>query len=131
MKKLIDLLRENLEEETMEVKEAISKNYDVVDEVGKFFVVTKPDTKSTKEDILFDADAFKFADKIKGGLKFENVLGMFKNKSDANRTATEALKARDTQIDELKTSMDDFRTSKKDIDEKKARAKDLINKLKQ
>jgi hypothetical protein len=131
MKKLIDLLRENLEEETMEVKEAITKDYDVVDEVGKFFVVTKPDTKSTKEDILFDADAFKFADKIKGGLKFENVLGMFKNKSDANRTATEALKARDTQIDELKSSMDEFRTSKKDIDEKKAKAKDLINRLKQ
>jgi len=131
MKKLIDLLRENLEEETMEVKEAITKDYDVVDEVGKFFVVTKPDTKSTKEDILFDADAFKFADKIKGGLKFENVLGMFKNKSDASRTATEALKARDTQIDELKTSMDEFRTSKKDIDDKKAKAKDLINRLKQ
>ena len=131
MKKLIDLLRENLEEETMEVKEAITKDYDVVDEVGKFFVVTKPDTKSTKEDILFDADAFKFADKIKGGLKFENVLGMFKNKSDANRTATEALKARDTQIDELKSSMDEFRTSKKDIDEKKAKAKELIQKLKQ
>jgi hypothetical protein len=130
MKKLIDLLRENLEEETMEVKEAITKNYDVVDEVGKFFVVTKPDTKSTKEDILFDADAFKFADKIKGGLKFENVLGMYKNKSDASRTATEALKARDTQIDELKSSMDEFRTSKKDIDEKKAKAKELIQKLK-
>lgn len=131
MKKLIDLLREQLEEETMEVKEAISKDYDVVDEVGKFFVVIKPDTKSTKEDILFDADAFKFADRIKGGLKFENVLGMFKNKSDASRTATEALKARDTQIDELKSSMDEFRTSKKDIDDKKTRAKELIQKLKQ
>ena len=131
MKKLIDLLRENLEEETMEVKEAITKNYDVVDEVGKFFVVTKPDTKSTKEDILFDADAFKFADKIKGGLKFENVLGMFKNKSDASRTATEALKERDTQIDELKSSMEEFRTSKKDIDDKKNKAKELIKKLKQ
>ena len=114
----------------MEVKEAITKNYDVVDEIGKFFVVTKPDTKSTKEDILFDADAFIFADKIKGGLKFENVLGMFKNKSDANRTATEALKSRDTQIDELKTSMDEFRTSKQDIDDKKTKAKELIKKLK-
>jgi hypothetical protein len=131
MKKLIDLLRENLEEETMEVKEAITKDYDVVDEVGKFFVVTKPDTKSTKEKIMFEADAFKFADKIKGGLKFENVLGMFKNKSDASRTATEALKARDTQIDELKTSMDDFRTSKNEIANKKAKAQELIKKLQQ
>jgi hypothetical protein len=131
MKKLIDLLRENLEEETMEVKEAITKNYDVVDEVGKFFVVSKPGTKSTKEEIMFEADPFSLAERVKNGLTYENIMGMYKNKSDANRTATDALKARDTQIDELKTSMDDFRTSKKDIDEKKARAKDLINKLKQ
>ena len=131
MKKLIDLLRENLEEETMEVKEAITKDYDVVDEVGKFFVVIKPDTKSTKEKIMFEADAFKFADKIKGGLKFENVLGMFKNKSDASRTATEALKARDTQIDELKSSMEEFRTSKNEIANKKAKAQELIKKLQQ
>jgi Arc/MetJ-type ribon-helix-helix transcriptional regulator len=131
MKKLIDLLRENLEEETMEVKEAITKNYNVVDEVGKFFVVSKPGTKSTKEEIMFEADPFSLAEKIKNGLTYENIMGMYKNKSDASRTATEALKARDTQIDELKSSMDEFRTSKKDIDEKKARAKELIQKLKQ
>jgi len=131
MKKLIDLLRENLEEETMEVKEAITKNYDVVNEVGKFFVVSKPGTKSTKEEIMFEADPFSLAEKIKNGLTYENIMGMYKNKSDASRTATEALKARDTQIDELKSSMDEFRTSKKDIDEKKAKAKELIQRLKQ
>lgn len=131
MKKLIDLLRENLEEETMEVKEAITKNYDVVDEVGKFFVVSKPGTKSTKEEIMFEADPFSLAERVKNGLTYENIMGMYKNKSDASRTATEALKARDTQIDELKSSMDEFRTSKKDIDEKKARAKELIQRLKQ
>ena len=131
MKKLIDLLRENLEEETMEVKEAITKNYDVVDEVGKFFVVSKPGTKSTKEEIMFEADPFSLAERVKNGLTYENIMGMYKNKSDASRTATEALKARDTQIDELKSSMDEFRTSKKDIDEKKAKAKELIQKLKQ
>ena len=131
MKKLIDLLRENLEEETMEVKEAITKNYNVVDEVGKFFVVSKPGTKSTKEEIMFEADPFSLAERVKNGLTYENIMGMYKNKSDASRTATEALKARDTQIDELKSSMDEFRTSKKDIDEKKARAKELIQKLKQ
>jgi len=65
MKKLIDLLRENLEEETMETKEIITKNYDVVDEVGKFFVVSKPGTKSTKEEIMFEADLFSLAEKIK------------------------------------------------------------------
>jgi len=131
MKKLIDLLRENLEEETMEVKEAITKNYDVVDEVGKFFVVSKPGTKSTKEEIMFEADPFSLAERIKNGLTYENIMGMYKNKSDANRTATEALKERDIRIDELKSSMDDFREAKKGIDEKKNKAQELIKKLKQ
>jgi hypothetical protein len=115
----------------METKEIITKNYDVVDEVGKFFVVSKPGTKSTKEEIMFEADPFSLAERVKNGLTYENIMGMYKNKSDASRTATEALKARDTQIDELKSSMDEFRTSKKDIDEKKAKAKELIQKLKQ
>jgi Arc/MetJ-type ribon-helix-helix transcriptional regulator len=131
MKKLIDLLRENIEEETMETKEIITKNYDVVDEVGKFFVVSKPGTKSTKEEIMFEADLFSLAEKIKNGLTYENIMGMYKNKSDAGRTATMVLKERDMQIDELKSSMDEFRTSRKDIDEKKAKAKELIQKLKQ
>ena len=131
MKKLIDLLRENLEEETMEVKEIITKNYEVVDEVGKFFVVSKPGTKSKKEEIMFEADPFSLAERVKNGLTYENIMGMYKNKSDANRTATMALKERDMQIDELKSSMDEFRTSKKDIDEKKAKAKELIQRLKQ
>ena len=127
MKKLIDLLRENLEEETIETKEITVKDYDVVDEVGKFFVVSKPGTKSTKEEIMFEADLFSLAEKIKNGLTYENIMGMYKNKSDAGRTATMVLKERDMQIDELKSSMDEFRTSKKDIDEKKTRARDLIN----
>ena len=131
MKKLIDLLRENLEEETMEVKEAITKNYDVVDEVGKFFVVSKPGTKSTKEEIMFEADPFSLTERVKNDLTYENIMGMYKNKSDASRTATEALKARDTQIDDLKTSMDEFRTSREDIKTKKEKAQELIKKLQQ
>ena len=115
----------------METKEIITKNYDVVDEVGKFFVVSKPGTESTKEEIMFEADLFSLAEKIKNGLTYENIMGMYKNKSDAGRTATMVLKERDMQIDELKSSMDEFRTSRKDIDEKKAKAKELIQKLKQ
>ena len=130
--KLIDILKENyeIEESPIEMKEVITKNYDVVDEVGKFFVVSKPGTKSTKEEIMFEADPFSLAERIKNGLTYENIMGMYKNKSDASRIATEVLKARDTQLDELKASMEEFRTSKKDIDEKKVKAKELIQKLK-
>jgi hypothetical protein len=113
--KLIDILKENyeIEESPIEMKEVITKNYDVIDEVGKFFVVSKPGTKSTKEEIMFEADPFSLAERIKNGLTYENIMGMYKNKSDASRIATEALKARDTQLDELKASMEEFRTSKK------------------
>ena len=130
--KLIDLLKEdyNIEESPVEMKEIITKNFEVVDEVGKFFVVAKPGTKSTKEEIMFEADPFSLAERIKNGLTYENIMGMYKQKSDASRVATEALKARDTQLDELKASMEEFRTTKKDIDEKKTKAKELIKKLK-
>ena len=130
--KLIDLLKEdyNIEESPVEMKEIITKNFEVVDEVGKFFVVAKPGTKSTKEEIMFEADPFSLAERVKNGLTYENIMGMYKQKSDASRVATEALKARDTQLDELKASMEEFRTSKNDIDEKKAKAKELIKKLK-
>jgi len=130
--KLIDLLKEdyNIEESPIEVKEIITKNFEVVDEVGKFFVVAKPGTKSTKEEIMFEADPFSLAERVKNGLTYENIMGMYKQKSDASRVATEALKARDTQLEELKASMEEFRTTKKDIDEKKAKAKELIKKLK-
>jgi Arc/MetJ-type ribon-helix-helix transcriptional regulator len=124
---LVNLLKESAE--LGELNE-MEKHPDLVDEVGKFFVVEKPSKDSTKDDILFQSDIFYFANQIKGGLKSENVVGLYKNKSDANRIATELLKARDTQLDELKASMKEYRTTKKDIEDKKSKAKELIQKLK-
>jgi hypothetical protein len=124
---LLDLLKESAE--LGELSEA-TKHPDLVDEVGKFFVVTKPSKDSTKDDVLFQSDIFYFANQIKGGLNTEDVVGIYKNKSDANRIATELLKARDTQLDELKASMEEYRTTKKDIEDKKSKAKELIQKLK-
>jgi hypothetical protein len=124
---LLDLLKESAE--LGELSEA-AKHPDLVDEVGKFFVVTKPSKDSTKDDVLFQSDIFYFANQIKGGLNTEDVVGIYKNKSDANRIATELLKARDTQLDELKASMEEYRSTKKDIEDKKSKAKELIQKLK-
>ena len=124
---LLDLLKESTE--LGELSEG-AKHPDLVDEVGKFFVVEKPSKDSTKDDILFQSDIFYFTNQIKGGLNTEDVVGIYKNKSDANRIATELLKARDTQLDELKSSMEEYRTTKKDIEDKKSKAKELIQKLK-
>jgi hypothetical protein len=126
---LIQIIKEEIQNTLQEVGYT-TKAFNVLDEVGKFFVVTKPSKDSTKEDIMFESDVFHFANQIRGGLKFEDVLGIYKQKSDANRRATEVLKEYESQIEELKTYMDDFRKSKKDIEDKKSKTKELINKLK-
>ena len=123
-------LRQIIKEEVESiVNETRTKDFEVKDEIGKFFVVTSPYKDSTKEDILFDSDVFHFSNKVKEGLPLHNVMGLYKNKSDANRIATEALKERDTHLDELKSSMEEFRNHKKETEGKKSRAKELIQKL--
>jgi hypothetical protein len=115
MKTLIDLL---LESELAEMNDK-----ETVDEIGKFFIVKKPKKGMTKEDIMMEATVF---DEI----KMEETKGVYKNKSEANRHATEALKEYDMMMKEVEDAMNEFRNSKKDIDEKKNKAKELIKKLK-
>ena len=129
---LRQLIKEALEE-TIPVQETeyTTKAFGITDDIGKFFVVEKPKgEKNSVDDLMFEGDVFYFANQIRGGLDFKDVIGIYKQKSDARRAATEALKEYETQLDELKSSMDDFRTHKNDLEEKKARAKELIRKMK-
>ena len=122
MKKLLDLLNEIEENEVLTpVKEEAPE---VVNEIGKFFVVKKPKKGMTKEDIMQEATVF---DEI----KMDETKGIYKNKSEANRHATEALKEYEMQLKEMEDAMEAFRSAKKDIEEKKAAAKEKIQKLKQ
>jgi len=130
--KLITLLNEIEEKEVVGEAEFTTKSFDVKDEVGKFFVVEKPRSKNTTiEDIVFESDVFYFANQIRGGLKFENIIGLYKQKSDARREGMEALKAYQSQLKEMEDAMEAFRTTKKDIEEKKKVAREKIEKLKQ
>jgi hypothetical protein len=113
--KLLDLLNEGELEKNM--------NEGPIDEIGKFFVVKKPSKGMTKENMVMEATVF---DEI----KMEETKGVYKNKSEANRHATEALKEYDMMMKEVEDAMNEFRNSKKDIDEKKNKAKELIKKLK-
>jgi hypothetical protein len=124
---LLDLLKESAE--IGELTE-VEKHPELDDQIGTFFVVKKPEFDSTKADILFQSDVLRFTDQIKGNLKTYDVVGLYKNKSDASIKATELLKARDTNLEKLKTSMEEYRTTKKDIEDKKSKAKELIQKLK-
>ena len=122
--KLTDLLNEIEEAEV--VKEEVGPK---VDEVGKFFIVEKPSQKSTIEDVVYETDVKELIDHVKGGLKFESILGLYKQKSDARRAGTEALKEMEASIKEMEDAMEEYRGAKKDIEEKKKSAKEKIEKL--
>ena len=129
MKKLLDLLNEIEEKQMTKIDEVETS---MVDEIGKFFVVEKPKSKGdTIEDLVFESTVTYFANQVRGGLDEKSVLGIYKQKSDARRAATEAIKAYETNLKEMEDAMEAFRTTKKDIEEKKKVAREKIEKLKQ
>jgi hypothetical protein len=129
--KLLDLLNE-VEKEEKPVKEVTpieEAETMTVDEIGKFFVAKKPTSKNDKiEDLVVETSVLDFSSK---GLEPKKLLGIFKQKSDARRSATEAIKAYETQLKEMEDAMEAFRGAKKDIEDKKATAREKIQKLKQ
>lgn len=130
LSQLRQLIKEELEEIVQERKFS-TELFNVEDEVGKFFVVTKPKNKDTTiDDIVFESDVFYFANQIRGGLNFEDIIGLYKQKSDARRVGTEALKEYEMQLKEIENAMSEFREAKKGIDEKKKAAREKIEKLK-
>jgi len=121
MRKLLDLLNEVEEKQTKKpVKE---EGPSVIDEVGKFFVVKKPKKGMTKEDMVYEATVF---DEV----KMDEVKGVYKNRSEANRHANESLMEYEKQLKEMEDAMNEFREAKKGIDDKKKAAKEKIEKLK-
>jgi hypothetical protein len=129
--KLLDLLNE-VEKEEKTVKEMApieEAETMTVDEIGKFFVAKKPTSKNDKiEDLVVETSVLDFSLK---GLEPKKLLGIYKQKSDARRSATEAIKAYETQLKEMEDAMEAFRGAKKDIEDKKATAREKIQKLKQ
>ena len=129
MKTLLDLLNEIEEKQMNLIDEAKT---DMVDEIGKFFVVEKPKSKNDKvDDIMFESTVTYFANQVRGGLDEKTVLGIYKDKMSAKNRASEAIKEFETTLEEMKKAMEDFRSAKTEIEKKKAAAKEKIQKLKQ
>lgn len=127
--KLLDLLNEIEENEATKIEEVETN---MVDEIGKFFVVEKPKSKEdTTEDIVFESTMTYFANQIRGGLNEKDIIGFYIKRGDANKAAKEAIEAYETNLKEMEDAMEAFRSAKKDIEEKKAAAKEKIQKLKQ
>ena len=131
MKKLLDLLNEVEEAEKSYLKPVKEEKSPMVDEIGKFFVTEKPKSKEDKiEDLVFESTVLYFANQVRGGLEEKNVLGIYKQKSDARKAAADAIKEYETTLKEMEEAMDAFRSAKTDIEEKKKIAKEKIMKLK-
>jgi hypothetical protein len=125
MKKLLDLLNEIEEKEMDQIGEA---EVSVVDEIGKFFIAKKPKSKNDKiEDLVVESSVLDFAS---NGFDSKTIIGIYKQKSDARRVATEAIKEYETTLKEMEDAMTEFRDAKKTIEDKKKAAKEKIMKLK-
>jgi hypothetical protein len=129
--KLLDLLNEVEKEEkpAKKVNPIEEAETTTIDEIGKFFVAKKPTSKNDKvEDLVVETSVLDFASQE---LEPKKLLGIYKDKMSAKNKASEAIKAYEMQLKEMEDAMEAFRGAKKDIEDKKATAKEKIQKLKQ
>ena len=59
----------------------------IFDEVGKFYVVTKPTKISLLTDILFQTDIIGMFNQVRGGLKESEIHGFYKKEKIAKAAA--------------------------------------------
>jgi len=104
---------------------------DVPDEIKEFYTVTKPMTKeATLDDILAKDTIFGLLQRIQGGLKVEDIRGLFYSKPKASKLAKSMLKEFEAQLEEVEGAMDEFRTHKGELDKHRENAKAIIDKVK-
>jgi len=109
------IIKEALEATTMEMVEPI-------DEIGTFMIVKKPKRGMAMEDMLQEVSIYD-------SIMKEEIIMATTNKSAARKRAKEALKEYEMQKTALQKEMEEYRMAKKAIEEKKTKAKELINKL--
>lgn len=99
------------------------------DEIGKFYIVTRP-TKA-EDNIVHETNVLDLVNKIKGGqIDPSRILGAFKKRGGANALAKIHLKQISAELDELQNHMEEYRNSKKSLNDAKNKAKQTILKYK-
>jgi hypothetical protein len=93
-----------------------------IDEIGTFMIVKKPKRGMAMEDMMQEVSIYD-------SIMKEEIIMATTNKSAARKRAKEALKEYEMQKTALKNEMEGYRSAKKDIEEKKTKAKELINRL--
>ena len=102
---LKNLIKEAIEEVKPKIEEdVINEGFaPETDEIGAFWVVEKPTTSSTINDICFECkDVAYFANQVKGGLNPEDIKGIFTKEPKAKKLAEKLLAERDKKKEEVK-----------------------------
>jgi organic radical activating enzyme len=114
---LKQLIREAIEEVKPKVEEeVINEGFTPeTDEVGEFWVVEKPSTSATLDDICFECEnVMYFARQVIGGLKPEDIKGVFTKETKAKKLAEKLLKARDAKKEEVKQAAEAYKKMKEE-----------------
>jgi len=136
---LKQLIKEAIEEVKPKVEEEIINEgfTPETDEIGAFWVVEKPTTSSTIDDICFECkDVAYFANQVKGGLNVEDIKGIFTKEPKAKKLAEKLLTERDKKKDEVKKVGEAYKKMKEEALAKvqeymksKGKAKQVVDEL--
>jgi len=114
---LKQLIREAIEEVKPQVEEEIINEgfSPETDEVGEFWVVEKPSTSATLDDVCFKCEnVMYFARQVMGGLKPEDIKGVFVKEAKAKKLAEKLLADRDKKKDEVKQAAEAYKKMKEE-----------------
>ena len=114
---LKQLIREAIEEVKPKVEEEVINEAFApeTDEVGEFWVVEKPSTSATLDDVCFKCDnVMYFARQVVGGLKPEDIKGVFVKEAKAKKLAEKLLAERDKKKDEVKQAAEAYKKMKEE-----------------
>lgn len=137
---LKQLIREAIEEVKPEIEEDVVNEAFTpdADEVGEFWIVEKPSTSATLDDVCFKCEnVMYFARQVAGGLKPEDIKGVFHNENKAKKLAEKLLAERDKKKDEVRVAAEAYKKMKEEtlakvqeyMKNKKA-TKDVVDELK-
>jgi hypothetical protein len=113
--KLKQLIRETIEEIKPNLKKVKNGFAPEVDEVGSFWVVEKPSTNSSLNDICFECKNVAYLiNQVRGGLDEKNIVGLFTKEAKAKKKAEKLLADLDKKKNEVKAAAETYKKMKEE-----------------
>jgi hypothetical protein len=88
------------------------------DEVGPFYIVLNPEKGSTLDQMVIPSDAVNFADKVKGGMAYDNIRAIMKNENKARRFGEKLLREREMQVKEVARKANEVKNLRDEVKNK-------------